>query len=191
MRRVLLGQRLTDIAEDLGMHYVTIQRIVSDPLFKSTLHDLQLQRDEKVVRLQEELVEAAISSAKLHRNIVENEEISIDRRQRSATAVLSIVGRLTRPITSSPKEEDLPYEKRFREFIYRESHTSHSAPTPPPQGEHPAEPHPEEGLPPHLLSPSGGGNGVTKSDDIPNAYLVTDADAEDDAMDEEESEDEA
>ena len=126
MRRLVLGQRQVDIAQDMGITQSRLSIIVNSPLFQLNMRELQNRRNENIIKIQDELIEAGLKGVRLHNRVICDNEMPIETRQRSATSVLNIVGRVvkTEQGGSSNEGSDQPYERRLKEVILREEVTS-------------------------------------------------------------------
>lgn len=126
MRRLVLGQSQRDIAREMGFTEGRLSIIVNSPLFKTELKKMQRRREDQIFEIQEGLIEAAQMGVILHKAVLSNDDLPIPFRQRSATDVLNIVGRITKsslPLTADA-ESKVPYEQRLREVVYREVTTT-------------------------------------------------------------------
>jgi len=133
MRRLILGMSQSDIARDMGMSQTHINIICNSPLFKLELGREQSKRTDQISRIQDSLYDGAEKAIVLHNKIVENDELPLSIRQRSATDIASIAIRSLAKLTKndSTAQATIPYEQRLKEVIYREVNTTAS---PPPQG---------------------------------------------------------
>ena len=132
MRRLILGMTQTDIARDLGMSITHVNIITNSPLFKLELSKEQSKRTEQITRIQDSLYDGAEKAIVLHNTIIENEELPLSIRQRSATDIASIAIRSLAKLSKNDAVAGatVPYEQRLKEVVYREVTTSAS---PPPQ----------------------------------------------------------
>jgi hypothetical protein len=130
MRRLILGMSQTDIARDLGMSQTHINIICNSPLFKLELGKEQSKRSDQISRIQDSLYDGAEKAIVLHNKIVDNDELPLSIRQKSATDIASIAIRSLSKLTrnDSRAEATVPYEQRLKEVIYREVSTSASPP---------------------------------------------------------------
>lgn len=132
MRRLILGMSQTDIARDLGMSITHVNIITNSPLFKLELSKEQSKRTEQITRIQDSLYDGAEKAIVLHNAIIDNVELPLSIRQRSATDIASIAIRSLAKLSKNDNgaSATVPYEQRLKEVIYREVSTSAS---PPPQ----------------------------------------------------------
>ncbi len=130
MRRLILGMSQTDIARDLGMSQTHINIICNSPLFKLELGKEQSKRSDQISRIQDSLYDGAEKAIVLHNQIVENAELPLSIRQRSATDIASIAIRSLAKLSRNDNgaAATVPYEQRLKEVIYREVSTSVSPP---------------------------------------------------------------
>ena len=133
MRRLIIGQTQRQIAEDMGLNEGRLSIIVRSPLFKLELKKLQARREERIFSIQEKLFEAGEKGVQLHLDIIEDNfrvkgsdgaetymMLPVELRQRSATAVLAIVGRITKATAPGGDGGDESYERILRETTTRE-----------------------------------------------------------------------
>jgi hypothetical protein len=120
----------TDIAHDLGMSQTHINIICNSPLFKLELGREQSKRTDQISRIQDSLYDGAEKAIVLHNKIVDNDELPLSIRQRSATDIASIAIRSLAKLSRNDNgaQATVPYEQRLKEVIYREVSTSASPP---------------------------------------------------------------
>jgi len=112
------------------MSQTHINIICNSPLFKLELGREQSKRTEQISRIQDSLYDGAEKAIVLHNKIVENDELPLSIRQRSATDIASIAIRSLSKLSRNDgtAQATVPYEQRLKEVIYREVETSASPP---------------------------------------------------------------
>lgn len=128
MNRLLLGQKEVEIANDLGMSQSRVSIIVTSPLFQLELKRQLKKRQSRILAIEDTIIDASESGAKLLKDTIENQDIILPYRIDSGNKALThLFGRILRqmPSLEAPESDnpaDLPYEKRLeREIIMRET----------------------------------------------------------------------
>jgi hypothetical protein len=124
IRQMCIGKSDGDICRDLGMSPSTLNVIKNSPIFKNEFRRMQRNREEKIYKIQDTLIDAGVSGAELHKDIIQDAALPLPIRMRSATDILNIVGRITKSTVDS-FGGDVPYETKLREIILRETTTTH------------------------------------------------------------------
>lgn len=127
IRRLVLGATQREIARDMGLNEARLSIIVNSPLFQIELKKAQKRRDEQLAeelsgRIYKKLAETTERAIDVHSEILEKEALPLQIRQRSATDVINLYIKTTKGSPLSAEEDiEPPYERRLREFVYRET----------------------------------------------------------------------
>jgi len=91
-RRLLLGQRNIDIAQDLGISQQNVSDVKNSPVVQEQLGFLSAKRDVKVMRISEQIAESLPMCVKYLKETVEDPDISNNLRSRNAFGLLAAGG---------------------------------------------------------------------------------------------------
>jgi hypothetical protein len=125
MNRLMLGQKQRDIADQMGMTEGRLSIIVNSPLFRLELKKKMMRREEKMVDIEDNLLEGAKLGTKFHKDILEG-IYPTEIKMRSAI-VMSTLGAKMLNVRgggnggSEEGEEGKSYEERLREVTFKES----------------------------------------------------------------------
>ena len=137
MRRLVQGHTQSEIARDMSIDTSVLCVMVNAPLFQQELRSLEASAEGKALRLQNVLFEAAAAGMQLHKDIVNNVlvgkdgmemDLDVRVRQRSATDALVLAARVIKFAPTNGDGgggmagSDVPYERRLRETIIRETY---------------------------------------------------------------------
>lgn len=98
IRRLFVGQSPKEISEDLGMSMQTIQRNVGDPLYGGELGRLGYEAERRITDSNERLdalqiiQDKAGRAAQLCTNVMEDPDMAVDLRMKSAWDILDRAG---------------------------------------------------------------------------------------------------
>jgi len=125
MNRLILGQKQKDIAGEMGMTQARLSIIVNSPLFQLELKKKMMRREEKMVDIEDNLLEGAKLGTKFHKDILEG-QYPTEVKMRSATVMSTLGAKMinSRNGGSSIIEESgegKSYEERLREVTFKES----------------------------------------------------------------------
>jgi DNA-binding CsgD family transcriptional regulator len=132
MERVMLGERSGQIARSLGVTQSRISTIINSPLFKMEMRRRMLKHQEKLSELRDTLLDGAIDSLKLHREVAGDKtdgvKYPLETRLKSATVMASFglkilerTGFIPQPTPQSQEGGGGSYEERLKEVIFRET----------------------------------------------------------------------
>jgi hypothetical protein len=122
MNRLILGQKETEIARDLGLSSTRVNQIVNSPLFQLELKRQLRKRFNRILNIEETIIDASESGAKLFKDVLSNPNIALPIRLEAGNKALThLFGRVLKQMPEiqgeSKGEDDLPYEKRLEREI--------------------------------------------------------------------------
>jgi len=92
MRRLFAGQKQREIASDMGMHEVSVSRIVNDPLFRRERLRVQENTDKGIADFHGEVSQAADMALDCLKEILQDEKMSPRLRFQAAKWLLDCAG---------------------------------------------------------------------------------------------------
>lgn len=127
MERLILGERVSQIAREFQMSPVRISIIVNSPLFKIELRKRLIKNGQKITDLRDQVIDGALEGVKFQKEVIGNTGgvFPIDARLRAASSLTALGLRIVeRASPQSPQplpEEGRSYEERLREVIFRDT----------------------------------------------------------------------
>ncbi len=91
-RRLVLGQKGTQIAKDLSISPATVTLVKNSPIVREQMGILSGARDKRTVDIRAEIEELAPRCVDVIRNQLEDEQVSAHLKSKNAFSLLSIVG---------------------------------------------------------------------------------------------------
>lgn len=125
MNRLILGQKQRDIAEQMSISQGRLSIIVNSPLFKLELRKKMMRREEKMVEIEDNLLEGAKLGTKFHKDVLEGQYPN-ELKQRSATVMSSLAVKMFQPRNgggslNGEMSEGKSYEERLKEVTFKET----------------------------------------------------------------------
>ena len=114
IERLLMGQTLRAVSEELGVHRSTCWRWLRDEAVQRVLRK---RRMERWTAAREEMSAAALESTRFLRGVVTNESVSVSSRIRAACAVLDRAGLVKTATWLDVGIEDWGRSERERELL--------------------------------------------------------------------------
>jgi hypothetical protein len=125
MNRLILGQKQKDIAGEMGMTQSRLSIIINSPLFQLELKKKMMRREEKMIDIEDNLLDGAKLGTKFHKDILEG-QYPTDVKMRSATVMSTLGAKMLNSrnggsSTIDESGEGKSYEERLREVTFKES----------------------------------------------------------------------
>lgn len=128
MNRLILGQKQSEISREMSVTEARLSIIINSPLFQLELRKKMLRRAEKVLDLEENILNGANLGAKFHREILESPSgaFPTEIKMRSATVMATIGSKLIHPSNggnggNGGEIGGKSYEERLREVSFKET----------------------------------------------------------------------
>ena len=126
MNRLLIGQKGSQIAQEMGVTQARLSLIIHSPLFQLELRRRQAQNAERLVEIREEFLEAAQLGVRHHKDVLKEatNPLNAATKMRAATTMTILATKLIQtPPTNGGGEidEGQSYEERLRKVTYEET----------------------------------------------------------------------
>lgn len=125
MRRVALGERHKDIAQDMGMTVQTVHVIVRSPLFQQELHTMMKEMDAQLYDAMQELRDTQQDAVLAMRDSVQQRELPV-LRFHAAKDILNRTG-ITVPKEYHVTKQQTSYEELLHKVRIKYQHQSTEA----------------------------------------------------------------
>jgi len=130
MERLMTGQKQCEIARDMGMTGGRISIIINSPLFQLEFKKKLMLREKRVIEIQTNILEAAVTGSKLERDVLEDQSLPLGIKLKVAQEVNQRALRLMemgRERATPIQEVDGgggSYEERLRKVTFEEKVTT-------------------------------------------------------------------
>lgn len=127
MNRLILGQKGKEIQDEFGITPSRFSIIINSPLFKLELRKRMMKREEKLLDIQENLLEGAKLGSQLYKDILDSKSgHPTETRLKAANSATSLVIKMLHSPDGGNGdvggvEEGKSYEERLREVTIKES----------------------------------------------------------------------
>lgn len=129
MNRLVLGQKGKEIQEEFGIAPSRFSLIINSPLFKLELRKKMIKREEKILDIQENLLDGAKLGSQLYKDILDNKNgYPTETRLKAANSATGLVVKMIHSSEGGNGDggiggslEGKSYEERLREVTIKES----------------------------------------------------------------------